>query len=138
MEAVVKTLSCPLQSTLPSHRCFPRPILLTEFFSHDVENSLYHDRFLFAETPEQIAGPIADEFRLKGKQFLCPGQENGGFEMGLDMPEPEALVKTCNGIVKSGLYNNFIACNYCKPWSYPKNGSFNYHFNHVTDGERLS
>ena len=41
---------------------------------------------------------------------------------------PEALVKTCNGIVESGLYNDFIACDYCLPWSYPENGSFNYHF----------
>lgn len=41
---------------------------------------------------------------------------------------PEALVKTCNGIVESGLYNEFLACDYCLPWSYPENGSFNYHF----------
>jgi hypothetical protein len=41
---------------------------------------------------------------------------------------PEALVKTCNGIVESGLYKDFIACDYVLPWSYPENGSFNYHF----------
>lgn len=41
---------------------------------------------------------------------------------------PEALVKTCNGIVESGLYTEFLACDYCLPWSYPENGSFNYHF----------
>lgn len=129
MSAAVHTPNQIRLSTPVAIDAVPGLFVQTEFFSHDVENSMYHDRFLFAKTPEQIAGPIADEFRLKGEQFLCSGQEKGGFEMG--------YVKTCNGIVERGLYNDYIACNYCKPWSYPKNGSFNYHFIHVTNGERL-
>jgi hypothetical protein len=41
----------------------PGLFVQTEFFSHDVENSLYNDRYLFNDTPEQIAGPIASQFR---------------------------------------------------------------------------
>lgn len=100
----------------------------TEFFSHDIEHSLYNDPYLFANTPEQISGPIALQFKSNnpGKRFNRHGTPKPGFQQGISMPE--ALVKTCNGIVESSLHSEFIACDYCLPWSYPENGSFSYHF----------
>ena len=128
VSAAVRTPNQRRLSTPVAIDVVPGLFVQTEFFSHDVENSLYNDRYLFTETPEQIVGPIASHFRSNnpGQRFLRHGQPKAGFQAGIDMPE--ALVKTCNGIVESGLYNDFIACDYCLPWSYPENGSFNYHF----------
>ena len=102
--------------------------VLSEFFSHDVERLLYNDRYLFSDTPEEISGPIATQFKSnnKGKRFTRHGEPKHGFQRIADMPD--ALVKTCNGIVESGLCDEFLACDYCLPWSYPENGSFNYHY----------
>ena len=54
--------------------------VLSEFFSHDVERLLYNDRYLFSDTPEEISGPIATQFRItKGSDSPVMASQNTDF-----------------------------------------------------------
>ena len=99
----------------------PGLVVHPDFFSHNVEYSLYHNPHLFEYSPEQVSAmALRYKSNNKGKNLTRHGTPRPGFQQLSTMPQ--MLTKVCNGIVESGLYEDFIACDYCLPWSYPDKG----------------
>lgn len=84
----------------------PGLFVQTEFFSPDIERSLYHDRTLF---PVSASALSQDGHRQGGHIFAA-----------FASPDriPDNLIKVCNGITESGLFEDLIAPDYVFPLNY--------------------
>lgn len=119
------TLSTPIEI-----KEVPGLFVCTNFFSHDIENELYYNQYLFPHSIHKLEDDTTSKYAGKKVMNSCDAftriasttshSNNDGI--------PLSLVKVCNGIVESGLFPNFIAPNHCFAISYTPNSQFQYHY----------
>jgi hypothetical protein len=93
--------------------------ICTNFFSYDVENKLYNDRFFFPHSQQGVERIARQNKLIKNfRESKCITEnESGGIghlgDNDTGGTGPDLLVKLCNGIIESGTEPEFIAPNNC-------------------------